>query len=114
MDEYKKLISANIKKYRLLAGLSQTALAEKLSVSSAAVSNWEKGQNSIDIDMLFKLCKILGVSVSDMGRKDPKDIVLSDEETKIILSYRELGEGQKDLVCQMLGVKRKDAAILDA
>lgn len=66
MTELKETISKNLKKYRIKAGLSQVALAEKMHIRSSSISNWENGQNSIDIDMLFKFCQIVGVSINDM------------------------------------------------
>ena len=38
-----EVLSANIKKYRSKLGLTQPELAEKLFVSSQAISKWECG-----------------------------------------------------------------------
>lgn len=59
-------IAKNLLFYRKRAGLTQKELAEKLGVKNTAVSNWESGNNSVDIETLFTACKILGVSVNDM------------------------------------------------
>lgn len=66
MSDYKDIISKNIKKYRQAANLTQVQLAKKLNITSASVSNWEKGANSIEIDKLFELCDALGISISDI------------------------------------------------
>lgn len=42
-------------------GLSQQALAEALSVTRQAVSNWERGQTVPDLGMLERLCQVLAV-----------------------------------------------------
>ena len=52
-----------IKELRKQKGLSQTALAELCGVHQTAVSQWEKGRTSPDLDSLKKLAEALGVSV---------------------------------------------------
>lgn len=63
----KDAIAKNILYYRKKAGLSQNYIAKKLGVTVPAVSKWENGNNSIDIDTLFELCRVLGVSINDMA-----------------------------------------------
>lgn len=41
-------------------------MARLLGVSNSAVSNWENGFNSIDIETLFQACRIFGVTLDDM------------------------------------------------
>ena len=53
-----------IRKYREARGLTQSGLAEKLSVSDKAVSKWETGKGYPDIALLEPLSETLGVSVS--------------------------------------------------
>lgn len=48
---------------RLKAGLTQSALAEKLGVSDRAVSRWENGSALPDMTLLPPLAMLLGVSV---------------------------------------------------
>lgn len=62
----KKIIAINIKRYRQAAGLSQKDLSAKIGVASSAVSNWENSQNSIDIERLYDMCKVLDVAICDM------------------------------------------------
>ncbi len=63
----KDAIAKNILYYRKKAGLSQNYIAKKLGVTVPAVSKWENGNNSIDIDTLFELCNLLGVTINDMA-----------------------------------------------
>ena len=51
---------------RRKAGLSQTALAEKLGVTSQAVSKWECGNAIPDIDILLELSHLYKVSINEM------------------------------------------------
>ena len=52
--------------FRRKAGLSQTDLAEKLSVTSQAVSKWECGNAVPDIDILLELSHLYKVTINEM------------------------------------------------
>jgi transcriptional regulator with XRE-family HTH domain len=77
MSEEKKSKRVNCKKnilfYRKKNKLTQKQLAEKIGVQNSAISNWENGTNSIDIETLFKVCEVLGISMNT---------VFGTEETK--------------------------------
>lgn len=51
---------------RRKAGLSQVDLAEKLGVTSQAVSKWECGNAIPDIDLLLELSHLYNVSINEM------------------------------------------------
>ena len=69
-------------------GLTQDELAQKLGVSSQAVSKWENDQTCPDILLLPQLAQILGVSVDELlsGKKDEQKTVrmLPESERKDI------------------------------
>ena len=58
-----KQLSENIKKSRMRLNLTQTELADKLFVSSQAVSKWEAGQTVPDIENLCALADVFSCSV---------------------------------------------------
>ncbi len=59
-------IGTNIKRLRLLKGLTQEQLAELLCITTAAVSKWEAKNTYPDITMLFPLAQIFGVTVDEI------------------------------------------------
>jgi transcriptional regulator with XRE-family HTH domain len=86
MEKLKDVIRSNLKKYRLQSGMTQIELASQIGVRSSAISNWEKGQNSIDIDTLFKICKILKVPIDSMiESQNDVDYVIGTSENDLIL-----------------------------
>lgn len=66
MGDIRDNISKNIMFYRKKNGLTQNQLAERLRVKSTTVSSWERGANAPDIETLYSICKLFGVSLDDM------------------------------------------------
>lgn len=90
MGTIREEIAKNIRFYRKKSGLTQKQLSEKIGVKNSAVSNWESGQNSIDIEILCKVCAALGVSLSEIygtyGNSTAEEF--SSHEKKVIIAYR--------------------------
>ena len=61
---------AVIKRLRETKNLTQTQLAEKIGVSSKAVSKWETGKGLPDISLIESLSSALGVSVMELMSGD--------------------------------------------
>ena len=59
-------IGNRITKYRKEKGLTQEALAEKLGISSQAVSKWENDTSCPDISLLPALCRELGITADEL------------------------------------------------
>ena len=59
-----------LKELREQHNISQSELAKILKVSSAAISNWEKGKRQPDLNMIITMADYFGVSVDQViGRK---------------------------------------------
>ena len=104
MDKIINDIAKNIKKYRKLNGMTQKDLADYVGVSTAAVSNWETASNSIDIDVLFKVCDALGVPISLMTASD-NDFELTYAEEHLINCFRSSSDLTQLCVCKILGAR---------
>ena len=65
MDDIQKLGLA-IRKARIRNGLSQEALAELLDVSATHVKHMESGHRKPSVELLFKLAKLLNMSVDEV------------------------------------------------
>ena len=64
MDQIK--IGKFLQQRRKECGLTQSELAERLSVSDRAISKWENGNCLPDADHMIELCDILGITVNDL------------------------------------------------
>ena len=58
--------SANLRRLRKKANLSQDFLAQQLGVSRQTVSSWECGKSYPDLDMLVQICDSLNVSPNEV------------------------------------------------
>ena len=59
-------LNENIKNFRMFRGIKQQTLAEMLHKSKSVISNWERGENSPDLDSCEQLCKILKVTPNQL------------------------------------------------
>ena len=64
-------ISKLLKQQRQKNGLTQADLANKLSISRSAVSNWETGRNFPDLIMIDELATIYDITTDELinGKK---------------------------------------------
>ena len=67
------MLSANIKKLRKEAGLSQERMAEELCVSRQAVTKWETDGGTPDLDNLQAIARLFGVTVDSLLGGDPEE-----------------------------------------
>ncbi len=65
------LFAEQLKKIRQGKNISQEDLAEQLFISRQAISKWENGDTTPDLDNLVKLSEILGVSLDEMILNKP-------------------------------------------
>jgi Zn-dependent peptidase ImmA (M78 family)/DNA-binding XRE family transcriptional regulator len=59
------VFSKNLKYYRLKNNLSKKKLAEKIGITSMAISHYEKGSRTPNTQILYKLAEALNVGVMD-------------------------------------------------
>lgn len=95
-EKLKNQIALNIKYYRKKAGITQKQLAELVGVTSTAVSNWESGQNSINTEILFKVCEVLNVSLNNIYSTTPA--ISSEQKEKTTPAEDGLSDAQRALI----------------
>lgn len=61
--EIKKALGSNIARYRKEQNLTQQELANRLNISSQAVSKWETGQTAPDLYLIPQIAFILKISI---------------------------------------------------
>lgn len=108
MGAIREEISKNLLFYRKKFNLTQKDLAQKIGVGISAVSNWEKGVNSIDIETLFEVCKIYGISINDMyGRFSNEPAKPSKEIQELLALLNKLDSADLQLIKSETGLLLK-------
>ena len=131
-------IGIRIAALRKKAGMSQTALAERLGVSAQAVSTWESGRNLPDIDLFCELAWLFDMTIDSIvegdlaftqksgGNKLPPSVsalIPEAERRRLLLSFapycsdtelyniaREIADGNLELSLAA-GIRRKKEMI---
>jgi transcriptional regulator with XRE-family HTH domain len=62
----RQIVGKNVRKYRLLAKLTQAQVAEKMGVDRTYLVGLEKGERNITIETLAQAAKALGVKVAKL------------------------------------------------
>lgn len=63
MEDLKKIISQNLVELRKRKKYTQADLADMLQYSDKAISKWEKGESLPDIEVLYQICNLYGVTL---------------------------------------------------
>ena len=103
-DEIREEIRKNLIKYRKEKGISQKELAEKLNINASSVSQWEIGKNSIDINNLYNICKILDISFNDILGKYNNSKEENEEIREVNNLFNKLNNEGKEYIKTSLKV----------
>lgn len=75
------MLSEKIYELRRKSGLSQEQLADKIGVSRQAISKWESGSSTPELEKLILLSEFFGVSIDDLA-KENQEVVSKNVEEK--------------------------------
>jgi transcriptional regulator with XRE-family HTH domain len=78
-------VGQRIKRQRLLKGITQEELANKLNVNIRTVGNWEIGKNKMDVERLAEVAQLLDITVSELLDVEPP---ANEDEMEIIRHLR--------------------------
>lgn len=95
-----KTLGTRIAELRKEKGLTQEELAKQLSISSQAVSKWEKDTSCPDIMLLPLLAKILGISIETLLTGEAETKYVPEEKRKSFdetILYVHVKEGTENI-----------------
>ena len=77
--------------------ITKKQLSQLLGVTPSAITNWTKGSNSPDIELLVKICDIFKIDINELIgiSSDNTELLLNNHEKQVISAYREKTDLQK-------------------
>jgi transcriptional regulator with XRE-family HTH domain len=69
--DIRKVFGANVRKYRLQAGISQEAVAERMGVDRAFISGIERGLQNATLLTIWQTAQALDVRPADLLNESP-------------------------------------------
>ena len=75
-------IGEKIYNLRTKAGISQEALGDELGVTRQAVSNWEVGKSTPDVNNIKMIANYFNVPLSDLIDENIDEVIIKPEESK--------------------------------
>jgi len=82
-------IGAKIRSRRIMLGISQAKLAERLGVTFQQIQKYESGANSLNSVRIYGFCEVLQISVEQLFNGFSKTTAIEDKGLKINASERE-------------------------
>lgn len=95
-------VGGRIKYYRECKRKEQKEIAEKIGVTSNAISNWENGRTRPDFSVVPKLCEALGITLYELYGIDDKRDAYTDKEKSMIGRYRSLSHPHQIAIDRMM------------
>ena len=96
-----KILGANIKQIRILEGISQEQLAERINKSSHFISLIERGESGLSVNTIIDICKALDTDTNSIFAGIVKP---SNTHTNSFLnkSFDTFGEKDKEMVSYLI------------
>jgi len=117
--EIREKIRISLEKYIAASGYTQKEIAEKLGVSKSSITNWIKGKNSPDANLVMPICNLLSITLAQFyGEEEDfhdkkettgkeKTTSYSDEAMKLAWDYDDL-DGHGKRVVRLVADEEKD------
>ena len=96
------MVGDNIKKYRILRGLKQSDLADRIGISQKTISSWELGRTEPSMGAIEKLASVLVCRKSDLVGDVEVIEALTPEELHLIIAFRKLSEAQQNIIVRIV------------
>ena len=87
-----------IRAARLRAGLSQTALGDRIEVSKVTISSLEVGRMQLTLDYIRRFAQVLAVSPLELLNEDEQHSLLRTGELALLRDYRKAGKIQRAMI----------------
>lgn len=119
--EIRETVQRNVARYIKGSDYTQAEIARMLGVSKPTVTNWIKGVNTPNIELLNQLCRILNISFSEMFEESPNAYTqVPPDEQQLVTDYRSFNDEGKEKVREYVAdlkgnprYKKRDEPVMD-
>lgn len=106
MDRTK--FSKRLKELRNEKHMTQADLADRLSLTKQAVSQWERGVREPNFDTLELIADFFNVDTDYLiGREDRTTLLLTGIEHELIVKFRELSPAERSMILRSVGISEE-------
>lgn len=101
-------VGLKIREIRKARNLNQGEFASIIGTSNAAISNWERGENTPSLKTVFQICERLDVDANELLSQPKQSSSLEDMDKDNILNrYQELDDYGKEAVKAILSIEHE-------
>lgn len=79
-----QIIGENLAKLRERRGLTRGDIAEGVSVTNQTVAAWESGRHGPSVDLLMKICELLGVTPNDLVYEESSRVSSREKKEPVL------------------------------
>lgn len=97
------MLSEKIYTFRRERGLSQEQLAEKIGVSRQAISKWEGGLSTPELDKLKALSDCFQVTIDELTTNQEPNAAIDDTKQEKCSSFDRAAEGKLGIILCLTG-----------
>jgi len=94
---------AMIRHRRKCVGMLQSELAQRVGVSGATISRWERGRELITFERREQIADVLGLDPARL--LEPGAVVLPVEDRRILEGYHSLPPSERAAIRDLLGLR---------
>ena len=81
-------LAYNLRRYREAYDFTQQTLADRISISRQAYSNYETGKRDPDLDLLTRLCEVYSITLDQLVRTPFSEDEFKESIASYHISYR--------------------------
>lgn len=97
-----KDILSTITKYRESRGWTEYQLAERSGLPQSTISSWYRKDMMPSVPSLDKICKALGITLSQLFAEDDALVSLTDSQKQLLERWARLDEEQQAVIFALI------------
>ena len=102
MDDLKQQLARALRTARMRKGLTQEAVAEKVGVTTETISNTERAQSLVTLDVFLRLVELLDIDLTKLVDARPTARRTTPKRARLESELARLGEEMTEIELDLL------------